>query len=229
MLPSSLYWVVTRLCFFGTLYTYKMCNYSCSLFYYPLSYVLPVAVFCSCVKQGMLNSKETESRWKKFMWHEAKVVTRSCYFGHRGIKWSTNSEVTWSCGCWISAKNTEITKIKIGNSSPKSKGLALWRNQANSKNKWSQVEWVKGTVAWDFPPLAFLISWSHLGSCCIYYIFFQFWFKFAELFKFEMRSALWATAGNQNCFADTRDLKLECHMPRLFLFMYIHFLSSQSL
>ncbi len=65
MLPGSLYWVVTRSCYFGTLYTYKMYNYSCSLFYYPLLYVLPVTVFCSWVKQGMLNSKETESRWKK--------------------------------------------------------------------------------------------------------------------------------------------------------------------
>ncbi len=77
---------------------------------------------------------------KTFMWHEAKVVTRSCYFGHRGIKWSANSEVTRSCGCCISAENTDINKIKIGHSSMISKSLALWRNLANSKNKGFQVE-----------------------------------------------------------------------------------------
>jgi hypothetical protein len=85
---------------------------------------------------------------------------------------------------------------------------------------------VKGTVAWDFYPLVLFINWSHLGPCLLHSIIFKFYFEFADLFEFEIRTALWATAGNQIFFADTRDLKLVWHRPFQVLFIYTRFLSS---
>jgi hypothetical protein len=46
---------------------------------------------------------------------------------------------------------------------------------------------LKGAVAWDFCPLVLFINRPHLGLC----------FEFAELFEFEIRTALWATAENK--------------------------------
>jgi hypothetical protein len=66
----------------------------------------------------------------------------------------------------------------------------------------------KGTVAGDFYPLVLFINRSHLGLCLLHYIFFEFCFEFAELFEFEIRTALWATAGNEIFFANSRNLKL---------------------
>ncbi len=45
--------------------------------------------------------------------------------------------------------------------------------------------------------LVLFINRPHLSSCFIYYIFFEICFKFSELFKFVIRPALWAIAGNQ--------------------------------
>jgi hypothetical protein len=63
----------------------------------------------------------------------------------------------------------------------------------------------------------------------IYYIFIHFGFEFAELFECEIRPGLWAIAGNQIFFVRTKDLKLGWYRPWLLLFIYIHFLASQSL
>ncbi len=43
----------------------------------------------------------------------------------------------------------------------------------------------------------------------------------AELFEFEIRTALWATAENKIFFEDARDLKLGWYRPSLGLFIYI--------
>jgi hypothetical protein len=59
-----------------------------------------------------------------------------------------------------------------------------------------------------FFPLVLFINRPHLGPCLLYYIIFKFCFEFAEFFEFEIRTALWATAGNQHFFAETKDLKL---------------------
>ncbi len=67
----------------------------------------------------------------------------------------------------ISAQNTDIAKIKIGHSSLISKGLALWRNQANSKNKWSWVERVKPPLTIN--PKGVKTLWSSVVSVCDYY------------------------------------------------------------
>jgi hypothetical protein len=58
-------------------------------------------------------------------------------------------------------------------------------------------DYLKGTVALDFCPLVLVSNRQHLGHCLLSYIFFEFCFEFAELFEFEIRSALWAIAGNQ--------------------------------
>jgi hypothetical protein len=58
------------------------------------------------------------------------------------------------------------------------------------------------------PPLAFLINRPRLDSCCIYYIFIELCFEFADLFEFEIRTVLWVTARNLIFFADTRDFKI---------------------
>jgi hypothetical protein len=84
---------------------------------------------------------------------------------------------------------------------------------------------VKGIVALDFCPLVLFINRPHLGSCLLYKFFFEFFFEFAELFEFEIRTALWAKAENQIFFADAVDLKLGWCRPLLILFIYIHFLA----
>jgi hypothetical protein len=60
-------------------------------------------------------------------------------------------------------------------------------------------------------------------------IFFEFCFEFAELFEFEIRTALWATAGNQIFLEQALDLKLGWCKPSLVLFIYLNFLASLSL
>ncbi len=119
--------ISNMLCYFVLLWTCNTKNCSCSCTVSPIKSVFFYTVFCFWLKKGIEN----------------RTITWPCYFGHRGIKWSTYSKVTWSCVYCISAENTDITKIKIGHSSLISKGLVLWRNQTNSKNKWSQVERVK--------------------------------------------------------------------------------------
>ncbi len=59
------------------------------------------------------------------------------------------------------------------------------------------ISTIKGTVAWDFYLLVLFINRSHLGPCLLHSFFFEFCFEFAKLFEFEIRTALWATAGNQ--------------------------------
>jgi hypothetical protein len=55
--------------------------------------------------------------------------------------------------------------------------------------------------------------------------FFEFCFKFAELYEFEIRTALWATAENQIFLEDALDLKLGWCRPTLVLFVYIDVLA----
>jgi hypothetical protein len=43
----------------------------------------------------------------------------------------------------------------------------------------------------------FIHKSTPLGSLFIFYIYFSFCFEFAELFEYEIRTALWTTAGNQ--------------------------------
>ncbi len=50
---------------------------------------------------------------------------------------------------------------------------------------------IKGALAWDFLPLVFIINRPHFGSVCEVIFLFKFYFKFAELYKFKNRSALW--------------------------------------
>jgi hypothetical protein len=99
-------------------------------------------------------------------------------------------------------------------------------NLCKSRNFHSDL---KGAVAWDFPPLVFFHQLTPFGPLFHLLHFLLICFEYAALFEFEIRSSLWATAGNQIFFADTRNLRLECHMTWLLLFMYIHFISSQSL
>jgi hypothetical protein len=80
----------------------------------------------------------------------------------------------------------------------------------------------------NFSPLAFFINRPRLGSCFISYIFFEICFEFVELFKFEIRPMLWAIAGNQIFFVDTKYLKLGWYRARLLLFIYMHFSASLS-
>ncbi len=87
----------------------------------------------------------------------------------------------------------------------------------------------KGTVAWDFRPLVLASNRLYLGLCILSYIFFEFCFEFAELFKFKIRTALWATAENQIFWEQTVDLKLGWCKPSLVLFIYINCLASLSL
>ncbi len=68
-----------------------------------------------------------------------------CYFAKKISK--SLAEESWVCGTYKAHSQQEIFR--------------------------SRRHFMKGTVAWDFPPLAFFFSQLHLGSCCIYYIFFE--------------------------------------------------------
>ncbi len=92
-------------------------------------------------------------------------------------------------------------------------------------NSTLNIHHLKGTVANDLCPLVLFINQPNLGLCLLYKIFFEFCFEFAELFEFEIRTALWATAENQIFWADAMDLRLGWCWPSLVLFIYIHFLA----
>jgi hypothetical protein len=71
----------------------------------------------------------------------------------------------------------------------------------------------------------FIHQSTPLGLLLTLQNFFKFCFEFAELFEFEIRTALWATAENQIFLADAMDLKLGWCRPSQILFIYIHFLA----
>jgi hypothetical protein len=53
------------------------------------------------------------------------------------------------------------------------------------------------------------LEFENLGEFeLIVTVFFEFCFEFVELFEFEIRSVLWATAGKQIFLANPRNVKL---------------------
>ncbi len=64
----------------------------------------------------------------------------------------------------------------------------------------------------------FFFNWPHLGFCLISYVFLEFCFKFAELFKFKIHLVQLALlAGKKIFFADTRDKAYILYMYTVFI------------